>query len=81
MMGRIERKPGPAGARTTGSPSQYVCAECRYADLYALEPRAICTYPLSRFWGRALFAGQPACDDLAPRDGVDLLLTTYKRQD
>ncbi len=62
-------------------PLPYVCAECRYADLYALEPRAICTYPLSRFWGRELFAGQPACEDLSPRDGVDLLLAIRRRRD
>ena len=66
--------------RTSGveAAAQYVCAECRYADLYALEPRLICTHPLSRHRGRELFAGQPACDDVSPGNGVNLVLAAYR---
>ena len=81
MVVRIEDVPANRGQAATEQESAvYVCAECRYADLYAIEPRASCTYPLSRFWSRELFAGQPACGDMTPRDGVDLVLTTFRRR-
>ncbi len=59
-------------------PDMFVCAECRFAHLFAVEPRAICTKQLSRFWGRDLFAGQPACEEMEPRSGIDLTLSVYR---
>jgi hypothetical protein len=71
------RPAGAGGSEAAPGPPPFVCAECRFADLFALEPRAICTHPMSRFWGRELFAGQPACDDMEPRDGVKLVLASW----
>lgn len=46
--------------------SSGVCAECRYADLFAVQPRARCTHSEGSFSGLVLFAGQPSCADFAP---------------
>jgi hypothetical protein len=51
-----------------------VCAECRYAQLYAVQPRALCTRSSSEAAGKVLFAGQPACSDVAPRENTEFLM-------
>ena len=52
----------------------HVCAECTYALLFAVQPRAVCTCRGSASAGRVLFAGQPARADMSPRDGRELVL-------
>ncbi len=53
-----------------------VCAECRFAQLYAVQPRAVCTCPGATFRGRVVFSAQPACDDAQPRRSDDLTLAS-----
>lgn len=53
-----------------------VCGECRFAQLYAIQPRAMCACPGAAFRGRVVFSGQPACDDAQPRRRDDLTLAT-----
>lgn len=52
----------------------FVCAECRYAQLFAVEPRVLCTLRGASSQGEVLFAGQPACSGIAPRCGDDRTL-------
>ena len=61
--------------RTTRSGDLHVCAECKYAQLFAVQPRAVCTYQGSASAGKVLFAGQPACADMSPREGEELVLS------
>lgn len=51
------------------------CAECASAQLYAVQPRALCTEPKSAFHGSVLFAGQPACAEMTVRESDDLSLS------
>ena len=53
-----------------------VCAECRFAQLYAVQPRAVCTCPGAAFRGSIVFSGQPACDDAQARGSDDLTLAS-----
>ena len=53
----------------------HVCAECKYAQLFAVQPRAVCTCPGGASAGRVLFAGRPACADMSPREGEELVLS------
>lgn len=55
---------GPRVAR-----AHMVCAECRYAQLFAVQPRAVCTRRGAALEGRVVFSGQPACDDVEPMRG------------
>ena len=78
-MARNARRPtgslGVAG-RTPTKPSRlFVCAECRYAQLFAVQPRAVCTRPGAPLEGAVLFAGQPACAQLAPRKSAEPVLS------
>jgi hypothetical protein len=66
----VERPPARSG-------DLRVCAECRHTQLFAVQPRAVCTCRSSAMAGRNLFAGQPACAHLSPRLGAELVLTTY----
>jgi hypothetical protein len=52
----------------------FVCAECRHAQLFAVQPRAVCTRGGAPFEGQVLFAGQPGCASVAPRHGADIML-------
>lgn len=52
---------GPCVAR-----AHMVCAECRYAQLFAVQPRAVCTRRGAALEGCVVFSGQPACDDVEP---------------
>ncbi len=51
------------------------CAECASAQLYVVQPRALCTEPESAFHGRVVFAGQPACAKMTARGSDDLSLS------
>jgi hypothetical protein len=46
-----------------------VCSECRHAQLYAVQPRAVCTCQGADLEGRLVFSGQPACEHVEPRRG------------
>jgi len=52
----------------------FVCAECRHAQLFAVQPRALCTLLGTPLEGQVLFAGQPGCVHMAPRRGADVML-------
>ena len=52
----------------------FVCAECRHAQLFAVQPRALCTLLGAPLEGQVLFAGQPGCVHMAPRRGADVML-------
>ena len=54
-----------------------VCAECKYAQLFAVQPRALCQHPTAFLAGRVLFAGQPSCADFVALRGVDVRLGAY----
>ncbi len=52
-----------------------VCSECRFAQLYAVQPRAVCTCPGAEREGEVVYSGQPACDRVEPRRGDERTLT------
>ncbi len=58
----------------SGSSHLFICAECAHAQLYAVQPRALCTGAASPLRGKVVFAGQPACDTLTRREEDDLSL-------
>jgi hypothetical protein len=65
----------PAEPRATALPGHLaVCLECRYAELFAVQPRARCICPESDFAKQVVFAGRPACAQMMPREGDDLTL-------
>ena len=73
------RAPQPASRSTSAArlvpPTRlFVCAECRHAQLFAVQPRALCTLLGTPLEGQVLFAGQPGCARMAPRRGADLML-------
>jgi hypothetical protein len=49
----------------------FVCAECSYAQLFAVQPRALCVHPEAPFHDKALFAGQVGCSEFVPSSGAD----------
>jgi hypothetical protein len=49
-----------------------VCAECRYAQVFAVQPRAVCTHPSAVQAGRILGAEEAACAEFATRETNDL---------
>ena len=65
----------PAAPRATALPGHLaVCLECRYAELFAVQPRARCICPESDFAKQVVFAGRPACAQMMPREDDDLTL-------
>jgi hypothetical protein len=52
----------------------FVCAECAHAQVFAVQPRALCTCEDAPYWDRVLFAGQPGCPRLVPRRGADPIM-------
>lgn len=52
----------------------FVCAECQHAQLFTVQPRALCTRRGAALEGAAVFAGQPACPHMTPRRGVEPLM-------
>jgi hypothetical protein len=57
------------GEGTFVARAHLVCSECRYAQLYAVQPRAVCTCPGAEQEDRLVFSGQPACEHVEPRRG------------
>ncbi len=51
-----------------------VCSDCRYADRFAIQPRAFCRKPDAPLRGSPLAASQPSCEHFAARTGPDLSL-------
>jgi hypothetical protein len=72
-MIRLSSAGGHAQARnaegTFVARAHLVCSECRHAQLYAVQPRAVCTCPGAEWEGRLVFSGQPACGHAEPRHG------------
>ncbi len=65
----------PAAPRAAALPGHLaVCLECRYAALFAVQPRARCICAESDYSKRVVFAGRPACAQMMPREGDDLTL-------
>ncbi|GEM_PF-2856876 len=65
----------PAKLKVAAQPSRLaVCLECTYAELFAEQPRARCTCAASVYAKQVVFAGQPACDQMTPRQEDDLTL-------
>jgi hypothetical protein len=60
--------------QTRRSGDLHVCAECKHALLFAVQPRAVCTCRDSASAGKVLFAGQPACEHVSLRDPDDMAL-------
>jgi hypothetical protein len=52
-----------------------VCAECRYAQVFAVQPRAVCMHTSAMRAGRTLCAGEAACADFAMRETNDLSMS------
>ena len=64
--------------RTSAPPTKlHVCAECRYALLFAVQPRALCTCQDAAAAGKILFAGQPACADMSLPGDEELVLSAF----
>lgn len=66
-MGSTGHGTAPAGRASRRAAGLFVCAECRYAQLFALQPRLLCTLPGAPLQDVVLFAGQPACPSMTPR--------------
>jgi hypothetical protein len=65
-----------AAGRPTKAGQLFVCAECRCAQPFAVQPRAVCTRPGAPLEGAVLFAGQPACAQFAPRKSAEPVLSS-----
>ena len=65
---------------TAGPRARHVCAECRHAQVFAVQPWAVCTCEGSPSAGKTLFAGVTACADMSPRDDAQWVLSTYGLQ-
>ncbi len=72
----VERPVRPSPIRLVDT---LVCADCRFAQLFALQPRAICTHPWAEQRNTVIPAAQPACDRSAPRDDDAIALHSYVR--
>ena len=68
----VQQPPEPRAAASSGHLA--VCLECRYAELFAVQPRAHCTCAESEYASQVVFAGRPACEHMALRDDDDLTL-------
>ena len=73
------RTPRPATRTTSAAgpvpPTRlFVCAECSHAQLFAVQPRVVCTRVGAPLEGQVLFAGQSGCAQMAPRRDADVML-------
>ena len=62
------------GQGTFVARAHLVCSECRHAQLYAVQPRAVCTCPGAEREGEVVYSGQPACDRVESRRGDERTL-------
>lgn len=77
--GRISWRPAMTEAQTETVVAQAptldaLCLECAHAELFTEQPRARCRCADSLYAGKVVFAGQPACAQMAPRGEDDLSL-------
>jgi hypothetical protein len=75
-LASVARRQGrAAGAEdTVVARAHLVCAECRHAQLFAVQPRAVCTCSGAALEGCLVFSGRPACDDVEPCRGDERTL-------
>ena len=66
---RARWKAVPRGTPAPVSP--FVCAECRHAQLFAVQPRVLCTCGEAPLAATVVYAGQPACPCVDPRRDTD----------
>ena len=71
----VQQPPEPRAAASSGHLA--VCLECRYAELFAVQPRAHCTCAESDYARQVVFADRPACEHMAPRQDDDLTLAWW----
>ncbi len=52
----------------------HACGECRFAQMFAVQPRALCTHPGAEYAGRVLPAARPSCRSFSarPADALEL---------
>ncbi len=65
------RQAGPEAIPPASAAAVFVCAECRHAQLFAVQPRVLCTCHGSPTHGEVLYAGRPACAQVLPRKHAD----------
>jgi hypothetical protein len=80
MSKQRQDEPVAAGRPAARSQAPHVCAECRHARVFAVQPWAMCTCEGSPSAGKTLFAGAPACTDMSPRDDAQWVLSIYGLQ-
>jgi hypothetical protein len=54
-----------------------ICADCRYSQVLAVQPRTVCTHPTAAFAGSVLCAAQVACAAFAAGRGGSLSLSSF----
>jgi hypothetical protein len=59
------------------APRPHVCADCVFAQVFAVQPRTLCAHPAGDFRGRVVPADRPGCLDIVPRLGPDFGLHAY----
>jgi hypothetical protein len=74
LMGAPRQAGSVAGDLPYVARAHLVCAECRYAQLFAVQPRAVCTRRGAALEGCLVYSGRPACDYVQARRGDDRTL-------
>jgi hypothetical protein len=54
-----------------------VCGDCRFAQIFALQPRTICVHPWAPQRGSVLPTAQPACSHLSLREKETVALHAW----
>jgi hypothetical protein len=55
----------------------HTCAECSFAQLFAVQPGALCAAPGSECFGKHMSVTQPACRRYAARPAGDTALAEF----
>ena len=68
-----------SGARAFAARRQdgRTCAECSFAQLFAVQPGALCTAPGTKCFGKHMSVTQPACRRYAARPADDTALAGF----
>jgi hypothetical protein len=74
VSGARRRREAVGAEDTFVGRAHLVCAECRHAQLFAVQPRAVCTCRGAALEGCLVFSGRPACDDVEPCRGDERTL-------
>jgi hypothetical protein len=56
----------------------HVCADCRYAQIFAAQPGAFCTRPGRESAGTVHCAVQPACEHFVIHPAQDVALSEFE---